>query len=137
MSSSSSPFSLHSHPVHLGLGARVLPLPAFTGPDWYADYAERTIADGAEGRLVSIHTFSQPWDAWEMHPHGEELVACLAGTLQLIQLIEDREVFVLLRPGEAIINPASVWHTADLPEGGTATALFITAGLDTQSRPRT
>ena len=36
--------------------------------------------------------------------------------------------------GDAIINPPGVWHTADIT--GTATALFVTAGMGTQNRPR-
>lgn len=129
-------FSLTTTPAHLGLGARVVPQPPFTGADWYADYSDRTAADGVEGRLVSMHTFTRPWDTWEMHPHGEELVVCVAGTLRLIQERAGGEVQVTLRAGEAVINPAGVWHTADLPEGGAATALFITAGLGTEVRSR-
>jgi hypothetical protein len=39
-----------------------------------------------------------------------------------------------LRAGEALINPVGVWHTADVATA--ATALFITAGLGTENRPR-
>ncbi len=41
---------------------------------------------------------------------------------------------VTLESGQAIVNPAGVWHTADVD--GCATALFITAGVGTQVRPR-
>jgi quercetin dioxygenase-like cupin family protein len=41
---------------------------------------------------------------------------------------------VTLRPGEYAINPPGAWHTADI--AGSATAVFITAGLGTQHRPR-
>lgn len=39
-----------------------------------------------------------------------------------------------LGPGEATINPPGVWHTADV--AGSCTAMFITAGLGTEHRPR-
>jgi quercetin dioxygenase-like cupin family protein len=137
MSQNNTTFSLSTHPIHLGLGARVIPQPPFTGAAWYDDYTTRTAGDGAEGRLVSLHTFSAPWDSWEMHPHGEELVVCITGALRLIQEIDGQHVPITLQPGEAIINPPGVWHTADLPAGESATVLFITAGLGTEIRPRT
>jgi hypothetical protein len=39
-----------------------------------------------------------------------------------------------LSAGEAIINPPGVWHTADI--SAPATAVFITAGIGTEVRPR-
>ena len=39
-----------------------------------------------------------------------------------------------LGPGEAVINPRGVWHTADVEDP--ATVLFITAGAGTENRPR-
>lgn len=126
---------LRTHPVHLGLGASVTSQPAFTGMDWYEAYAERTRGDGAEGRLVSLHDFTQSWDAWEMHPDGDELVVCLSGEMTLIQEFGDGRLHSeVLKAGEYLINPAGVWHTADL--GEPASALFVTAGRGTQGRPR-
>jgi len=130
----STVFDLTQFPVHLGLGARVVPQPSFSGMEWYEQYGARTATDGVEGRLVSIHTFSKPWDSWEMHPHGEELVVCLAGRITLHQEIEGKVCKVDLGPYEAIVNPAGVWHTADVEAA--ATALFITAGSGTEIRVR-
>ena len=126
---------LDTHYLHLGLGATAVPQPVFTGMEWYAAYSERTAADGAEGRLVSLSTFSQSWDSWEMHPHGDEVVVCTDGAMTLHQEVADgTTVTVALAAGEYAINPPGVWHTADIE--GTATALFITAGLGTEGRPR-
>ncbi len=131
----SDAFSLAERPVHLDLGARALVQERFTGtPAWYASYGARTAADGEEGRLVSLHTFSEPWTSWEMHPRGEELVVCVAGRITLIQEVDGEAKSVTLGEGEAVINPAGVWHTADVD--GSATALFITAGVGTEVRPR-
>lgn len=127
--------SLRTYPVHLGLGARASAQPEFTGLSWYAAYARRTAKDGAEGRLVALHDFSESWDSWEMHPEGEEVVVCVAGSITLIQELETGALAaVTLAPGDYAINPAGIWHTADVQ--GESTALFITAGLGTQHRPR-
>lgn len=126
--------SLSSQFVHLGLGASAVVQPAFTGMEWYAEYGARHGADGKEGRLVSMHTFSEPWESWEMHPSGHEVVVCTAGEITLIQEFEGREERVTLTPGEYAINNPGVWHTADVSES--ATALFITAGEGTEHRPR-
>lgn len=55
------PNSLFTHPVHLGLGATASVQPEFTGMNWYEDYEQRTRADGAEGRLVSLYRFTENW----------------------------------------------------------------------------
>jgi quercetin dioxygenase-like cupin family protein len=128
-------FPLAKYPVHLGLGAKVMVQDEFTGAmDWYESYGARNAADGAEGRLVSVHSFTEPWDSWEMHPQGEELVVCVSGHIALIQEIDGAERRVTLDEGEAVINPRGVWHTADVDES--ATALFVTAGTGTEVRPR-
>ena len=126
--------SLERFPIHLGLGARAVPQPEFTGMDWYAAYAERTAADGNEGRLVFLHSFSESWTSWERHPVGDEAVICTAGEITLIQELPEGPRRTTLRAGEYAINPRGVWHTADV--SGRATALFITAGVGTEHRPR-
>jgi quercetin dioxygenase-like cupin family protein len=133
--SDSLSFRLEEIPVHLGLGATVIPQAPFTGEtDWYERYGERNAADGVEGRLVIMHTFSEPWDSWEMHPFGQELVVCTNGAMTLYQDINGEVRMTTVRAGEATVNPLGVWHTADVD--GTATALFITAGMGTENRPR-
>ena len=126
---------LSEHPVHLGLGATAVAQPPFTGMDWYEDYGLRNAADGAEGRLVSLHSFGESWDSWEMHPKGSEVVVCTSGEIVLTQEHPDGRVEqVTLCPGEYAINDPGVWHTADVAQS--ATALFITAGEGTEHRPR-
>lgn len=126
---------LRIHPIHLGLGARAEPQPAFTGFEWYEAYGARTAADGAEGRLVSLLDFSEDWPSWEVHPAGAEVVVCIAGAMTLIQEFEDGSIrSVTLEPGQYAINPAGVWHTANV--SGPATALFITSGQGTLNRAR-
>jgi quercetin dioxygenase-like cupin family protein len=125
---------LAQHPVHLGLGATAVSEPEFAGVAWYEAYSARHAADGAEGRLVSMFSFSAPWDSWEVHPQGSEVVICTAGAMTLVQEIGGREVKTHLTPGQYAINPPGTWHTADVD--GPASAVFITAGMGTQTRPR-
>lgn len=129
-------FDLSQYPVHLGLGARVVPLEHFDGTmEWYQRYGEGHAADGPEGRLVTMHSFDEPWDSWEVHPKGEELVLCVAGSIVLTQELADGTHHTVdVHAGEAVINPPGVWHTADVTEP--CTCLFITAGEGTQHRPR-
>jgi quercetin dioxygenase-like cupin family protein len=129
--------SLTDQFVHLGLGATAVAQPPFTGMEWYQGYGDRHDGDGPEGRLVSMYSFAESWDSWEMHPAGAELVICTAGAITLIQEHDDgRTDRVTLGPGDYAINPPGVWHTADVAPGESATAIFITAGIGTDHRPR-
>ena len=131
-----TPTRLNDHPIHLGLGATAAIEPEFTGEmEWYAPYSERHAGDGAEGRLVTIHQFDTDWDSWEMHPVGSEVVLCLVGSMTLHQEMPTGERHtVTLDPGEYVIIDPGVWDTADV--SGRANALFITAGMGTEHRPR-
>lgn len=103
--------------------------------DWYEAYGERSAGDGAEGRLVTMYCFTEDWDSWEMHPLGDEVVLCLSGQMTLHQEHADGSTAtVAIGENEYVINPPGTWHTADVE--GEATALFITAGLGTEHRPR-
>lgn len=129
------PFRLAERPAHLGLGATTVPQPAFTGDmAWYEAYGARHGDDGHEGRLLSMHSFDTSWDSWEVHPRGTEVVLVTAGSLTLVQEKDGAITKVELSAGEYAINPPGVWHTADVD--GPVTAVFITAGADTQVRPR-
>lgn len=126
---------LSTFPIHLGLGATAEIEPAFTGEmEWYAGYSQRHDSDGAEGRLITMHTFDTSWDVWEMHPVGSEVVLCVRGTITLIQEIEGAEVATTITSGEYAVNPPGVWHTADVDTE--AEVLFITAGMGTEHRER-
>jgi hypothetical protein len=131
--------SLDKFPIHLGLGATAEPQPEFPrderAMEWYMDYARRHEADGFDARLVASYTFNESWPMWEMHPNGAEVVICTAGSMTLHQELADGAAnTVALAPGEYAINPPGAWHTADIH--GQASAVFITAGVGTQHRPR-
>lgn len=123
--------------VHLGLGASTMPLPTHTGDgEWYAQYGADHAADGFEGRLVSMHTFTESWANWEMHPNGSELVLCTSGSVSLTQEALDGSVTTAtISAGEAVVNAPGIWHTADIVDGP-VTVVFITAGVGTEMRNR-
>ena len=128
-------YPLASRPVHLDSAAGAQVEPEFTGIDWYEAYGARHAADGKRGRLVSMHSFAENWDVWEMHPAGDELVICTAGRIVLQQEHRSGErERIVLEAGDYAINPAGTWHTADVE--APATAVFVTAGWGTQHRPR-
>lgn len=132
--SSSGPWSLADFPAHLGGNASITVQPRFAGDDWFEAYGERHAADGKEGRLVTLFTFSESWTHWEMHPHGSELVLVTQGQLILLQEEQSQIHRTQLRAGQYAINPPGIWHTADTD--GPVTALFITAGMGTEHRER-
>lgn len=84
-------------------------------------------------RLISYYTFEQDWDSWEMHPAGEEFVCLLSGQVDLILEQDEGEKTVSLNsPGQFILVPRGVWHTAKVHTS--SSVLFITPGEGTQSR---
>lgn len=125
-----------TNPIHLGLGASAEAEPEFTGElAWYEGYVDRHATDGAEGRLVAMHSFAEDWDSWEVHPNGAEVVLCLDGAITVHQEHADGSTgTVELTTGQYAINPPGTWHTADVADS--ARVLFITPGLGTEHRPR-
>lgn len=130
------PAKIATQPIHLGLGATAEVEPEFSGEmSWYAGYVDRHVSDGTEGRLVTMTSFTESWDSWEVHPHGSEVVLCIAGRMTLHQEHADgTSGSVVVEAGEYVVNQPGTWHTADVDDS--ATALFITAGMGTEHRPR-
>jgi mannose-6-phosphate isomerase-like protein (cupin superfamily) len=126
---------LTATPVHLGLGSRAL---AVEGFDWDArvlgDYIAAVADDGGEGRLVMVFEGNGSWDTWECHPAGDEVVICLSGRMTIIREVGGEPDPVALGPCEAMVNPAGVWHTADVHEP--VRFMTITPGQGTEHRPR-
>lgn len=122
-------------PIHLGLGARAVPLEGFAwSPEYMTAYGERVASDGDEGRLVTLGDMATSWDTWEVHPAGEEVVLVVSGRVRLVQEVDGAEQATEVGPGGYVINGAGVWHTADVIDP--ARVLFITPGRGTTHRPR-
>ena len=133
MSTASEPFDLARTFVQLGSGSTATPLPGFAWTQEYMEAYRGRYAADAEGRLVCVVAQDATWDVWERHPGGEELVYLLSGRVDLVQDIGGAEHVVPLRPGEAVINPTNVWHTARVHEPGLG--LFVTPSQGTEHRP--
>ena len=129
------PFDITQVPIHLGPGGTAHAIENF---DWSAEglaaYERETRADGADGRMVMMFHMAGAWTTWERHPVGAEVVIACTGTHRFVQELDEGEHVVELSPGQALVNPPGVWHTADSGEGGWVVA--ITPGLDTEHRPR-
>lgn len=83
---------------------------------------------------MSAFTFSEPWSSWERHPAGEELVMLISGAAtMLLEERDGRREVHLGKPGEFVLVPPNVWHTAR-PAMPT-TMLFLTPGAGTEHRP--
>ena len=122
-------------PIHLGAGSRAMPVEGFAwDPEVLAAYGAAVAGDGPEGRMVMIFDATGPWTSWERHPAGDEVVICLSGRMTVIREIDGRDDPVELGPGEAMINPRGVWHTADVQEPGRF--MTITPGAGTEHRAR-
>ena len=128
-------FDLTKTFVHLGLGARAVPLPGFTwGAEYLKTYRTTFRDDRDEGRLVGVVPHRKDWSQWECHMGGDELVVMLSGRCEMIQEIDGEARSTVLEPGQAIINPRGIWHTSNVQEPGES--LFIAAGRRTAYRPR-
>jgi quercetin dioxygenase-like cupin family protein len=132
-------FDLSKTPIHLGSQGGVadpaVPLPGFgfDGPSFEA-YISNHCKGEAPGRLVMVETTPSAWPAWECHTEGDELVIVLEGKAEFIQEIEGQELRIAVRPGSTVINPARVWHTADVEEP--LKAIYLTPIPGTESRKR-
>ena len=122
-------------PIHLGPGGTARAVQGFDwSPEHLAEYERDTMADGADGRMVMMFHMDGPWTNWERHPAGAEVVIACTGTHRFVQELDGGDREVELGPGEALINPPGVWHTADSVEGGWI--VTVTPGLGTEHRPR-
>jgi len=87
------------------------------------------------GRLVSQMDFLEDWTSWEMHPHGEEFIYLLGGSVDFVVSANGVETTTsLVSPGTFLIVPRGAWHTANVHER--SSMLFITPGEGTQHRHR-
>ena len=105
--------------VHLGQGSTATPLPDFD----VVGGARRGLPQEVrrrreEGRLVCVIAQDATWDGWERHPAGDEVVVLLTGRVDVVQDLDGADHVVELRPGDAMVNPVNVWHTARVHEPG-------------------
>jgi mannose-6-phosphate isomerase-like protein (cupin superfamily) len=85
------------------------------------------------GWLIAVFAFSNPWENWEMHPEGDELVLVLEGQVDFHLELNPGEVDVFtLRVGNSILVPKGLWHTCKTNQY--TKLLHVTAGRNTINR---
>ncbi|UTV80951.1 VOC family protein [Acidithiobacillus sp. YTS05] len=104
-------------------------------PDFWNELNQR-FGDFSGRTLVSSFHFAEDWPTWECHPHGDEWIGLLDGDFEQHMDLPDghdgpRQVR-LNTPGEFVIVPRGVWHTAKIR--APSTALFVTPGEGTLTR---
>jgi mannose-6-phosphate isomerase-like protein (cupin superfamily) len=84
--------------------------------------------------LVTMVSFESPWNNWEMHPNGDEIVCLVSGKVSMVLEIRGVEqIAKLLAPGDYVLVPKGTWHTARTNEK--CTMFFVTPGEGTEHRP--
>jgi mannose-6-phosphate isomerase-like protein (cupin superfamily) len=84
--------------------------------------------------LVTVNGYVKPWPAWEMHPHGDEVICLIEGAIDLrLEKDDHRSEVQLRKAGDFLLVKQGTWHTAN-PQPS-ARMLFITAGEGTVNRP--
>lgn len=135
----SGPFDLARTPIHLDTAAapgdNAVPVDGFA---FDGESFERYIAEfcgrGSPGRLIMVESSPGNWGAWECHTEGDEIVIVLEGKAVFIQQVDGAERRMPVGPGSTVINPAGVWHTADVEQP--MRAIYITPCPGTEHRPR-
>ena len=126
--------SLASTYVHLRDDRSALPIEVT--PSFWPELTSDQRPELDPGRLVMQFDFNEDWSTWEMHPAGDEVVVLLSGTALFVLDVNGREEHVQLSvPGEFVMVPRGVWHTARIATR--ASMLFITPGEGTENRPLT
>ena len=101
-------------------------------PDFWNTIDARDDLD--RGRLVAVFASTGDWQHWEMHPHGEELLVLLSGSMTMVFEVRGKEQKVELLEGRACVVPRGTWHRAVVPLP--SRLLAITYGRGTEHRPR-
>jgi len=100
-------------------------------PAFYEKLGEQ-FGDFSSHVLIQQFEFEEAWSTWEMHPKGDEFVYLLDGNTDMLLFENGKEERVnISRPGEYVVVPRGVWHTA-LPKEKTR-LLFVTPGEGTQN----
>ena len=89
--------------------------------------------DFAGNSLISGFSFDGDWPTWETHPAGDEFVVLLSGEAEMVLALPGGdESRMLSEPGDFIIVPRGIWHTARINTA--TTMLFVTPGEGTENR---
>ena len=136
---SNGPIDLSKNPIHLDSIASATPTASvlenfgYDGPAFEA-YIDAHCTSDAPGRLIMVETTPESWPTWERHTQGDEIVIVLEGEGDFIQQIDGTEQRIPVKPGTTLVNPSSVWHSADVISP--IKAVYITPCPGTEHKPR-
>ncbi len=126
---------LTNTPVHFAAGGGATTIGDFTfDPAGFGAYISALTTGEDPGRLVFVEHSAEPWGMWECHPAGDEMVIVISGVAEFIQEVDGAVVRTRATAGQAILNPAGVWHTADVEEPSDAIYLTPCPGTNHRSR---
>ncbi len=126
-------YQLDHTPIHLGVHDAV-PIKGFNfdGPS-FAAYRDGE-GDAVGSRLALIETTPTDWTHWERHTLADELVIVLSGRAEFIHRLPEGLVRIPVATGDSVINPAGVWHIADVQQP--LRAIYLTPVKGTEHAPR-
>lgn len=126
---------LDTTPVHFAAPASATVIDGFTfDPAGFQAYMAAHTSAAEPGRLVFVERSAANWQSWERHTQGDELVIILDGVALFVQEVGGAEVRIRVSAGQAVLNPAGTWHTADVEEP--FSAVYLTPCPGTEHRPR-
>ena len=127
--------ALDTIPVHFAASGRATSIDGFTfEPSGFEAYIAANTTATDPGRLVFVERSAESWGMWECHRAGDEMVIIIAGVAIFLQEIDGSEVRTRVTAGQAVLNPAGTWHTADVEEP--FTAIYLAPCPGTEHRPR-
>ncbi|MGQ5524036.1 hypothetical protein ACUHMQ_12350 [Chitinimonas sp. PSY-7] len=107
MDNNSSPHHILHTFLHVQDGGKADLLPIT--PTFWQELAGGAYPQLEEGRLMSAHTFAEPWPVWERHPAGDEVGMLLSGAAELVLDLPDGEqTLSLSSPGDYAMVPSGV-----------------------------
>jgi mannose-6-phosphate isomerase-like protein (cupin superfamily) len=120
-------FDLRDTYVHLGPDGRAEA--QRIDPDFWANVDQSAFASG---RMLAVFEMDEDWSTWERHPDGEEVLSLLSGAMTMVLETPQGVARIALKPGDTLIVPLGVWHTAEVRE--LSKLLAITEGAGTKQR---
>lgn len=127
--------ALDTTPVHFAASGSASRIDGFTfDPSGFEAYIAAKTSKVDPGRLVFTERSADSWGMWECHRAGDEMVIIITGVAIFIQEIDGAEVRTRVTAGQAVLNPAGTWHTADVEVP--FTAIYLTPCPGTEHRPR-
>lgn len=126
------PYEIATTYLHFRDDGAIDPIDA--GPAFWESLGKGELPQLDHGRLMSSFSFDENWNSWECHPHGDELVCLLSGSVDMVlQRDGGEEVIALRSAGAYLLVPRDTWHTART--NTPSTMLFITRGEGTRHKP--